>query len=348
MRGIARVASIGAAALLLAAASAEAFTLEGVRVTRANETYPAAGVDPATGDTYLAWAQSRPGHRHLYDAYLQRNGGPRIKLNTRGIGWTFGLDPATHQVAYQQDRNGDSNIRIYDAATGQRDRLDARVNTPAWEYQPSVSGPWLVFGRLNARARPDVRTLVLYNMDTGERRVLDSFTGNIDHGWIDDGQVNGDWVVWQKATHGTSWDVYRYQISTGTTELVPRPAGRYDYVPAVAPDGTMYFARSGNGCAVLATFRRYDTNGVLTSLGRLPAGRDAAYHSFVSQLPDGSRRLYYDSLRCSRRPINFNIYRTEVLTAPVAQRRPASGHAGRAGPMGTSPFWRRPSEAIGG
>jgi hypothetical protein len=131
MRGIARVASIGTAALLLAAASAEAFTVEGVRVTSANETYPAAGVDPATGDTYLAWAQSRPGHRQLFDAYLQLKAGPRIRLNTRGIGWAFGLDPATHQVAYQQDRNGDSNIRIYDAATGQRDRLDARVNTPA-------------------------------------------------------------------------------------------------------------------------------------------------------------------------------------------------------------------------
>lgn len=348
MRTVTKAFAVGVAAVCLGGVAAQAFSVETVRGTRANEGYPAAGVDPATGATYVAWSQSRPGHRNQYDAYLQRRGRERIKLNTRGMAWTFGLDPATHQVAYQQARNGDSNIRLYDYATGLRNRLDPLVNTTAWEYAPSVSGQWLVFARLNYRATPDVRTLYLYNLTTHERRVLATYTGNYGRGVIDDGQVNGDWVVWAKVTHGwRDWSVYRYQISTGETTVVPRPAGRYDYVPSVAADGTMYFARSASSCGALATFRQYDLNGVVTNIGRLPVGYDAWNHSFISEPPDGSRQLYFDALRCAGRPSNVNVYMTDVTPAPAPPAaRPMHQAAPGAEQAPWHPAWVDESGAI--
>jgi hypothetical protein len=53
-------------------------------------------------------------------------------------------------AVYQQARNGNSDVILYDWATGTRSKPGLPVNTPKWEYDPSGSGHWLAFARLNA------------------------------------------------------------------------------------------------------------------------------------------------------------------------------------------------------
>ena len=312
MRTRAIIGTGAATAVLAMAVSAWAATAVGVRTTQANEALPAAGIDSVSGDSFLAWSQSRPGHRNLYDAYLKKNAEPAVKLNRRGRGWSGGLDTAAHMAVYQQARNGNSDVILYDWATGTRSKPGLPVNTPKWEYDPSVSGHWLAFARLNASASPDVRRLLLYDRDAHTIIGLDTLRANASRGTLVGGQVNGDWVVWSKVSGGwDTWSVFRHQISTGQTERVPRPSGRFDYAPSVTADGTMYFFRSGSVCGNSVGLRSYDTAGVTRLLFTLPAGRDA-YKSYASDRGDGTVDVFYDSVRCAARPPNWNIYKVNV------------------------------------
>jgi hypothetical protein len=294
---------------LLVVSSAQALTAEDV-LTGSSDTWdPAQGVDPITGDAYLAWTQYTPrGHA---DAWFRKNSDSRVRLNLTGHGWAYGMDPAISTIAYQQNTRGNSDIKLYDWSTNTRHSPGPLVNSlERWEYEPSISAEWLLFARLNASARPDVRKLYLYDTATQELRLLDTFIGGRSLGSLFSGQVNGDWVVWWKAsTRWTHLDVYRYQISTGQTEHIPRPAGRYDYAPSVAPDGTVYFIRSRLGCGATVRMRSYDTNGTMQIVSDIPAGRDVNKMFTVSRT-DGSTDVYYDSWRCGR--ANGNIYKVNV------------------------------------
>jgi hypothetical protein len=80
----------------------------------------------------------------LYEPYPSE---PRVKLNASGIGILGGIDPPT--VAYQQVVRGNSNIKFYNADTHARSNPPAGVNTSEWEWEPSISGDWLLDGRLS-------------------------------------------------------------------------------------------------------------------------------------------------------------------------------------------------------
>ena len=59
------------------------------------------------------------------------------------------------------------------------------------------------------------------------------------------GQVSGDYASWDRVVYRTGiLDAFRYQISTGIREKLPRPAGKVQYSPAVATDGTTFYVRS--------------------------------------------------------------------------------------------------------
>lgn len=300
----------GLFALLVFASSAAALSAEGVFTGRGNTWDPAEGYDSVGGHAYLSWTQYVSGRS---DAWYRRDGGGRIRLNTNGLGWSWGMDPAITTIAYQQAVRGNSNIKLYDWSTFQRSSPGSLVNTPHfWEYEPSISGQWLLFGRLNRQTRPARRRLYLYNTVSTERRLLDSFDGGLRRGTILVGQVNGDWAVWSKVSNrGSNWSVFRYRISTETTERIPRPAGRYDYAPSVTDDGTVYFVRSGNACGKLVRLRSYDIHGVAQVLYSSPDGRDIG-KTFAAPQPDGSTDIYFDSWRCSARVSNGNIYRVNI------------------------------------
>jgi hypothetical protein len=294
---------------LILSTTARASTVTGVLTGRGDTWDPSAATDAATGDAFLAWTlYANP---RAPRALLRVNRDPTVQLNGRGVGWAWSVDVASGIASYQQARRGDSDVKLYNWST--RTRSQPAVNTPRWEYEPAVSGRWLAFARLNRAAAPDMRRIVLYNLVTGQRAVLDTFKGRPAIGTLESPQVDGDWVTWTSmGDRYRQSSVHRYQISTGQSFRIPHPAGSLDYVSSIGSDGTVYFLRSRAGCGNHVRFESYTTAGVLTALASMPAGRDAGDEMFAAPQPDGSTSLYFDSYRCTATNANGNIYLLNV------------------------------------
>jgi hypothetical protein len=111
------------------------------------------------------------------------------------------------------------------------------------------------------------------------------------------GQVNGDFAVWTRATH-RGWDVVVYRISTRQTTVLHRPAGVFaQYAPAVTPDGTLYYVRSGNGCGVTVSLLSKRPGKPPETWGTLPKGIDVMDTYAFARSSDQTDVLY-DPLRC--------------------------------------------------
>ena len=317
-------AAIAAATVLLLAVTAQASVPAPVRTTRANEMLPAAGYDKLTGTEFLTWSRSRPGADQVYDAYLQQHGGPPVQLNDRGVAWSGDLDVARHLAVYQQARGDDSKIILFDWATGRRTAAPEAVNTPAWEFAPRLQGDYLLFGRETWRTRPHVYELFLYNRADGSVKSLDRIPHGYNYGAVIPGQVNGDWVVWQKATdYWSDMRVYRYNLVTGVKDEVPVTAGRFDYDPSVTADGTVYFVRSRGGCGWNVRIRSFTGEEGTAPVYAPPEG-SAIDRTYAEERPDGSTHLIFSRLACYLPEADWNIYRLRVEDvappAPVAAR----------------------------
>jgi hypothetical protein len=327
-RGVARAASGLAAVVasfLLASPVAAAATVAGVLTGSGSTWDPSHATDSASGDGLLSFTLYRRG---VPAALLRIGTAPTLELNRRGYGWAWSLDAATTTAAYQQARRGNSDLRLYDWSSGLRTNPGGAVNTPRWEYEPAVSGHWLVFARLNRAPAPDVRRILLENLQTNRLTELARFRGSTATGTLSSPQVNGDWVTWTSMSRRYQQSsVHRYQISIGRAERIPHPAGRFDYLSAVGPDGTVYFLRSRGGCGSGVTFESYTTGGVVTALGAMPAGRDGGDELFAAPQSDGSVSLYVDSYRCTQSPANGNIYVLQVPRGASAAGRLVRGRS---------------------
>ena len=310
-------------------------------ITRGDTWDPSAGVDLATGGTFVSL--TRYTTRGVPHAFLLPGTARSIRLNLRGEGWAWGMDAAASTVSFQVARHGDSNVRFYNWASGLRSSAVAEVNSTRWEYEPSLSGRWLVFARWNRVPSPDVRRLFLHDLATGSQTKLAEFAGGRAEGMLESPQVSGDWVVWTTwADRFTRSTVTRYRISTGVRDVVPAGRRPFDYLSAVGRDGTVYFLRSGSACGSHVTLRSYTTGGVMSTLATLPAGRDGGDEMFAETLPDGSTDLYFDTFRCSERNANGDIWRLSVDSNALA----ASKTRGIGGTRAVSPSPKRLPSAL--
>lgn len=267
-----------AAALLWPAAAAAASPLSATpvkaRPAPVNEESPSA----AAGE--LAWVQNTKSHPHLYNVYAQNGGGARFRVNPAGTQGGLGTGIDGHTLVYTQVHGTKSSIRMFDLQTRTGSAPPAGVNTPAAEDEPSISGGWLLFHRAKRHPAPGQASeqILLRSLTTGATRTL--ATVNCCAGFLEAGQVNGDWVVWTQSVNGTRFNVWRYQISTRTKTLVPNPAGKVHSAAAVNPGGTVYFEQSGSACGSGVTIEQYPVGGPVTADGTLPAGIDL-FHPFL-------------------------------------------------------------------
>lgn len=285
------------ASLLVGATAAEA--AQGVLTKRrVMERGPAA--DRSNGKLTLSWTQSPRSHKNRTKALVRRNGNTR-RLNKRGTkGYSGGVDGRI--VIYQQMNNGDSDLKRFNLKTGKRTNLS--VNTGKWEWRPSNSGGWVLFGR---DTRHD--TVVLLNSKNGNTRTLSRM--NKRKYFSAPGQVNGDYVTYEKCYPGSHCDVFRYRISTGNTTKIPgkRPV---QYSSSVTPSGTVYFMGSGRSCgARVALYRR--KNGNTTRIARLGRNMDSA-RTFVARRAGGGTDVYFERGRCGENDsfanqTNLNVYK---------------------------------------
>ena len=212
-------------------------------------------------------------------------------MNAPGTsGYNGGIDGTT--LVYQQVRRGQSDLRLFDLVTQQRS-IPAGVNTPQWEWRPSISGQWVMFGRENLRTRPVKTRVLLYDTATSQTITLVDTAG-----FSEPGQVNGDYAVYTHCGRVTC-NVFRYQISTGQRVRMPNALSRrVQYAPSVSADGTVYYASSRFTCGKDVRIRRFVVGHASASLMTLlPAGRDVIT-TYADDMADGTTRVLHDRGSC--------------------------------------------------
>jgi hypothetical protein len=129
---------------------------------------------------------------------------------------TGGIDHA--RLIYQEITGGRSDLRLYDLARRVRLPLQG-VNTRLWEMRPTLSGRWLLFGRIDYATKR--YAVVLHDLSTGRERELDVISES-HRPEIDPGQVSGRYAAWTSAADFV-FNVYRYDTRTGRRERLPGP-----------------------------------------------------------------------------------------------------------------------------
>ena len=103
----------------------------------------------------------------------RRRAGDAFKVNAAGTqGANGGIEGDL--LVYQQFERGRSDLRFFDLGSKDRTSPPRGVNTRRWEYWPTISGQWLLFGR---RAGDESREIILYDLSTRDATRLDEVGG---------------------------------------------------------------------------------------------------------------------------------------------------------------------------
>ena len=249
---------------------------------------------PARGNGHLAWEQNTKARPNHFNVYARVDGGKPFRVNARGTQGAMGGIEG-NLIVYQQFEGSRSDIKFFNLKTRKRHNPKVYVNTRKWEYWPSISGNWILFGRRNSRATR--RTVVLFNRATLSVRVIDRTTTA--KSFISPGQVNGDYVVWHRCRPVPNCDVYRYNISTRLTHRIPNPNNLSQHAASVTANGTIYFARGGKRCGHNVRLMRYPVGGPARRLARMAKGRDAG-DSFALTDASNATHFFFEQNRCGR------------------------------------------------
>lgn len=279
------LAAMAAVALTVSVAYAD---LGQTQITSTPKVYE---YNPAANDAYIAWERTKPGHRKHYDLYARPFVGPAFKVNADGTnGGGGGIDGTT--LVYSQWKAGrPGNLHLMDLVTRVRTKLPAVVNTRGNEYWPSISGDWIQFQRKTRRFRSEY----IYNTSTHELRQLEEVPAN---GYMESGQVNGNYVTWMKCGRVTC-KVRLYDIAAQTRTVLPVASHRYQFGPAVTADGTLYYgeesllARCGRGVRLM----KRPLGGPAATLVSFNRGTD--FYQTYAYTNTGGTDVYYAKLHCA-------------------------------------------------
>jgi hypothetical protein len=254
-------------------------------------TTPRDETRPAASDSWLAWAQNSTAHPHLYSAYARPNGGSRFRVNHAGTqGYAGGIDGDT--LAYQQINRGQSDIKLFNLSTHVRSNPPTGVNTPRWEWSATISGSWILFGRINFSVHR--WRVILVNTHTHQVVVLADIVGT--QVSAEPGQVNGNFAVWQQCV-ATACNVWEYDIGSATKTRLPNTApGHFNYASSVDSTGTVYFAHSAASCG--ATIEKRPIGGP-TSIVVALRGRDVQSSNLATVA--GQPNLFFAKFSCAAR-----------------------------------------------
>jgi len=168
---------------------------------------------PAISGNRIVWADSRAGN---WDIYLYDI--------TAGVETQITSDPANQfhpaisgdRIVWEDDRNapaGSHDIYLYDLASGIETQI---TSNSSFEQSPSISGDRIVWED-NRNGNWDI---YLYDITSG---VTTQITTDTHHQWHP--KISGDTIAWeddrncndpQCDTFSGNWDIYRYDLSTGT------------------------------------------------------------------------------------------------------------------------------------
>ncbi len=277
-------------------------------------TGPASEEGPVSGPHWFGWMESGtpnpipPASRTI--VYARPRGGRAFRVNPPGTyAQTGGL---TGDTLFVQIAGGlKSDLAAVNLRTRALERLPRLINTPAWEWRPSASGRWLLFGRIHYETR--TYDVLLANLRTRTVQKLSSVSGHA--AYAAPGQVNGDYAVWIDCPDNHC-RAYRYDIRRRQTIAMP-PLGGYHYAqfgPSVSRAGVVYFglARDCDGARLM----RFD-HGRVTALLRFP-DHHAFQYSYVDDTSAGVTKVFFDQVGCERS--DLSDIRVVVDSAPSPPR----------------------------
>ena len=287
---------------------------------------------PAANGTYLIWSANSIAHPRHYDAWvepLDKSTDP-VMMNAVGslrgfTGSTVNGNEAMFQEVTAGARVTRSNIYFFDVETKVRSAPPAGVNTSDWEWAPSSSPGFILFGRNRFDSLTAPWDVVLFDRLAGTQMVLDSVKNRC--GCIYPGSVTDSYATWAKCV--TVCQVYYYDIVAGLKHLVPNPLGKFQYSSALSQDSSsVYLVRSGRACGAGVKLMRWDVGGgdpvIVTSLADL---EDIWWSPGVYTDIDGHDHVYYGQIHCGGKYYT-DIYRvddTETVSVAVTSERPALG-----------------------
>ncbi|HXJ66675.1 MAG TPA: hypothetical protein VNN79_23190 [Actinomycetota bacterium] len=294
---ITAVAGLAALALLVGAVPASASQPAAVIHSQLQER------GPAGGGGYLFWLQNSvadPNHSVLF---AKKSGRPKFRVNAPNTqGWSGGIDGST--LVYQQTNMAStkSDLFLFNLATKMRTKLPPAVNTPAWEFWPSMSGDFITFGRWIPST--NVWKELLFQRGHDSATTLDSIQGKGKTS-IGNGQINGNFLVWEKCDARGNCQVFERDLEAGTTTKIPNPQSKSQYAPSVTSDGAVFFGRSGIGCGTHVSVVEDPLDGPQKVLFSLPVGIDFERSSVVVGATPTA--VLFDRVKSD--PVQWDIYR---------------------------------------
>ncbi|MEX0756073.1 MAG: hypothetical protein WD556_13325 [Actinomycetota bacterium] len=274
------------------------------------EDFPAAA--DAGMNSLIAWTADGKSTPDRFNAFLQVNGGPRIKVNPEKTrGYTGAFASGTDRLVWQQVKKGQSDLRFYDASAGAGVPLGrSDVNTSLWQWRPSIDGDHLLYGE-NRFDAPDAPWKVVL-ADLGDpnqtKRVLATAKNRCR--CLYPGQISGNYATWTKCS--PVCQVFVHQIDTATTTRVTNEPQKQQYFGVPNENGVSYLVRSGNACGANAQIVAVPLGSESRQLVHvLDDGKDV---NDISTVPGSSfpEPVYFSRFGCGNAG-QANIYSTDVL-----------------------------------
>ena len=215
--------------------------------------------EPTANTTTLGYSANSSAHPGHYNAFVQPIKGAPSKVNARKTAAYMGhMSGDSGQLIYQQVKRSSSDVLLYDVDTGTRQQPPNAVNTDLWEWSPSLSPGFILFGRNSFRDASSPWKVVLFDRGTHQTKVLDSASFRC--GCIWPGQVSDEYATWTKCSRNAC-NVWYYDIVGDSTQKVPNPNTRIQYYGGVSEDsGMIYYASSdpNSGCGQDTALMRWD------------------------------------------------------------------------------------------
>nr|MDQ3981479.1 PQQ-binding-like beta-propeller repeat protein [Actinomycetota bacterium] len=252
---------------------------------------------PVASSSYLAWAESSRRRPNRFRAFVKPAGGDAFRVNRKGrSGFPGGID-GSRLVFTETGKSW--NLRLVDLATRERLRLPAHVNTKADEWGATLSGRWLLFGRVEPAPSRGVllSKVLLFDLETGDGKELAASASRR----LEPGQVSGDWTLWHSCSE-TNCRTIRYRISDGSRERIS--LAQPSYGGSIAADGTAYYAVSRPKCGKEVAFYEHPVDGPSRLLFTLPDGVDVL--STYAYDDGGATKLVFARVPC--RTLRGDVY----------------------------------------
>ena len=276
---------------------------------------PASTVYPASNGTWLTYETNSSGNRLHWDVMAKNLHTGRItKINAPGTqGYSPSFDPGTNAIVYQQVTANHSDIFRFNLDGRVRTRMPSRVNTPAWEWAPSVSKRYLEFVRIIPRGtwqlmRYDRMKHVAQMLASAPGRCQCLFADGMGERWASYTQCIG---------HGPCQALIRSAFNPHSIK-VPNPNGSDQYSPIVnETTGDAYFIRAGRACGAHVQFFKWHigSGAPATLVATLPAGFDVDGRMSLAPTGLGGTDLLFTRFNCHTR--GEDLFRLPNIVPPT-------------------------------